>query len=30
MLASLHNVRRLMAEKQRRLRVQEAAGSSGH
>lgn len=30
MLASLHNVRRLMAEKQRRLRAQETLASGGH
>ena len=29
MLASLHNVRRLMAEKQRRLRAQDATLSDG-
>ena len=29
LLASLHNVRRLMAEKQRRLREQETAASHG-
>jgi len=29
MLASLHNMRRLMAEKQRRLRMQDAAPSTG-
>jgi hypothetical protein len=29
MLASLHNMRRLIAEKQRRLRMQDAASATG-
>jgi len=29
MLASLHNMRRLIAEKQRRLRAQDAAAATG-
>lgn len=29
MLASLHNMRRLIAEKQKRLRLQDAAAAAG-